>query len=88
MHEHESTPDPARSHDARSEPVFDSCVVSTTNVNPVDGQRLGLPSYRDSWLGIDNASTPIPFDESVGQTHAYSGDPTPQAYEAFDLDTD
>jgi hypothetical protein len=88
MQEHESTPDPARSHNARSDAVSDPGVVSPTDVNPVDGQRLGLPSYRDSWLGIDNASTPIPFEELVGHTHAYSGDPTPQAYEAFDLDSD
>lgn len=87
MPQHESASDPARPDDAGPGSPYGPGAVSPDDVNPVDGQSLGLP-HRDAWLVVDGMSTPVPFEESVGQTHAYSGDPMPPPHEAFDLDSD
>lgn len=88
MPEHEKTSEAPRPDDAGTHSPSDPGVVSPTDPNPVDGQSLGLPFNRETWLGVDDVSTPIPFEEVVGQTHAYSGEATPPPHEAFYLDSD
>lgn len=83
-----SPAEPTRPDHAGSDSPNGAGVVSPVDVNPVDGQSLGLPFHRDSWPAIDGMSTPVPFEELVGHTNAYSGDPTPPPYEAFNLDSD
>lgn len=89
MTEQEHSPDADRPDGARPDPTQDPGVVSPADVDPVGGQTPGSPSERVTWLGIDDLSTPLPFEDGVvGQTHAYRGDPAEPPFEAFDLDSD
>lgn len=80
--------DPPRPDEGRPEPRAEPGVVSPAGVDPVGAQTTGSPSDRVTWLGIDDMSTPLPFEDVIGQTHAYRGDPDPPPFEAFDLDSD
>ena len=88
MTEHGHIAVPPRPDDARPEPGPEPGVVSPADVDPVGGQTPGSPSERVTWLGIDDMSTPVPFEDVIGQAHAYRGDPDPPPFEAFDLDSD
>ncbi len=88
MTEQRHITDPHQPDDARPERAHDPGVVSPTDADPVGAQTPGSPSDRVTWLGVDDLSTPVPFEDVTGQTHAYRGDPDPPPFEAFDLDSD
>lgn len=88
MTEHRQDADPHHPDDARPDPAHVPGVVTPTDMDPVSAQTPGAPSDRVTWLGIDDLSTPVPFEDAIGQTHAYRGDPDPPPFEAFDLDSD